>query len=287
MWVLSILVSQIFTANGYKRGPTRFVGLSAVSETNLYYGCFGLYRFGRIHILPAAKLRLSCWGLIGTIDIFLFIILINFDLIRWLLILTRMLFLLLLGAAVCIGRLRDTWGWNCCPTGPYGPSAITRWRQLILFVHRKIQPSHPFLRSGINPKIWHLLNVLNFASFLDGVRSGGGLVRHSKIPIILFPYRRLGSLPLPIGESIITGSLRILTLSQNGSHIGPLSLHVHFLVAVHGRVGLNQTWAAVVHHAPHAHGDRFRPLLLNLARINRHERLTRKAPFYFKIYCSA
>jgi len=53
-------VSQIFTANGYKRGPTRFLGLSAVSETNLYYGCFGLDRFGRIHILPAAKLRLSC-----------------------------------------------------------------------------------------------------------------------------------------------------------------------------------------------------------------------------------
>lgn len=44
-----------------------------------------------------------------------------------------------------------------------------------------------------------------------------------------------------MGESVITGSLRILILSMNGSHIGPLSLHVHFLVAVHGRVGLNQT----------------------------------------------
>ena len=151
----------------------------------------------------------------------------------------QMLFLLLLGAAVGIGRLRDTWGWNCCPTGPYGPSAITRWRQLILIVHRKIQPGHPFLRCGINTEIRYLLNVLNCASFLDGLRSGGGLVRHSEIPIILFRYRRLGSLPLPKGESIVAGSLRILILSQNGPHLGPLSLHVRFLVAVHGRVRLD------------------------------------------------
>ena len=56
IWVLSIFVSQMFTANGYQGRPTRFVGLSAVSETNLYYGCFGLYCFGRIHVLSPTSL---------------------------------------------------------------------------------------------------------------------------------------------------------------------------------------------------------------------------------------
>jgi hypothetical protein len=152
-----------------------------------------------------------------------------------------MLCLLLLGAAVGIGRLRDTWGWNCCPTRPYRPPAITRGRQLILIIHRRIQPCHPFLRCGIVSEILHLLNVLNCASFLDGLRSGGGLVRYSEISVILFSYRRLRSLPLPKGESIVARSLRILILSQNRPHLGPLSLHVRFLVAVHGRVGVDQT----------------------------------------------
>lgn len=56
IWVLSIFVSQMFTANGYQGRPTRFVGLSAVSETNLYYGCFGLYCFRRIHFLSPTSL---------------------------------------------------------------------------------------------------------------------------------------------------------------------------------------------------------------------------------------
>jgi hypothetical protein len=218
--------------------------------------------------------------------IFLFIILINIDLIRRLMILIRMLFLVLLGA-VGIGWLRDTWGWNSSSARPYGPSAITRGRQLILIIQRKIQVCHPFFRGGINAKIRHLFNVLNCAIFLDGLRSGGRLDRHSKITVKSC-YRRLRSLPLSMSESVVTGSLLVLIRSQNWPHLGPLSLHVRFLVTVKGHIGVDQTWAAVVHHAPHAHGDRFRALLVSLSIwVKGDKRLTRKEPFYFKIYCSA
>jgi hypothetical protein len=201
-------------------------------------------------------------------------------------ILIRGLFLVILGA-VGIGWLRDTWGWNSSPARPYGPSAITRGMQLILIIQRKIQVGHPFFRGGINAKIRQLFNVLNCAIFLDGLRSGGLLDRQSKITVKSC-YRRLRSLPLSMSESVVAGSLLVLIRSHNGPHLGPLSLHVRFLVTVQGHVGLDQTWAAVVHHAAHAHGDRFRALLVSLLLwVKKDKRLTRKEPFYFKIYYSA